>query len=59
MLITADRVEAFVKHTQLYRREATIFEAKLLKSSHCQLWETEPEECKKAVSKLLEHIGTM
>lgn len=53
MLITAEMVSAFVKHTQVYRPEAEVFEAKVKKSAHCELWKTEFEECGKAVERLL------
>lgn len=57
VLVTTDRVEAFIRHTKKYRPEAQIFQAKLKKSAHCRLWETELEECGQAVLGLLKAAG--
>mmetsp|Transcript_15801 Transcript_15801/g.49754 ORF Transcript_15801/g.49754 Transcript_15801/m.49754 type:complete len:458 (-) Transcript_15801:40-1413(-) len=57
VLVTADRVEAFIRHTKKYRPEADIVEAKLKHSAHCRLWDTELDDCAAAVLKLLNIAG--
>jgi len=58
-LVTADRVEAWIRHTRAYRPEAEITEARLARSLHCRLWDTEPEECAAEVSRFLVKSGLL
>jgi len=57
MLVTSERVEAWIRHTQTYRPEAPVTTKEVKLSTHCRLWEMELEECASTVKSFLTELG--
>mmetsp|Transcript_57522 Transcript_57522/g.123672 ORF Transcript_57522/g.123672 Transcript_57522/m.123672 type:complete len:465 (-) Transcript_57522:35-1429(-) len=55
--VPPERIEAYMAHMARYLPGAEILSARLKKSGHCRLWESEPEECAEAASALLDKAG--
>lgn len=58
-LISRDKVEAYIRHTQRYAPNAEVLSTIIPKAVHCQLWTKDLAKCGAAVEELIRKVETL